>query len=462
MNILEQIRTTQGRFPCKQARFDKEGPAGPCLHFDFCSPHEAVKEAFSASLKNAVSLEDLAYPFDREGKLDTLRLAKLAEKTGPLFGANETELLSDWLCESQTMRDVLTIQEVINGHQDISHLEADENQDAIVAKSSVKTSLTSNSFNIYTLEINLSYGASDMFFKDLPAFPFFKRFTAPKMFDYVFVNKDSSAEDFISVTLLSFKREISALDFAAALGALGIIGDKERFEQLMCDASEAMDLSTDDLPKDYFGLADSMEATESSLTKDDLPHLQKLVHAITSLRLQNISIDVFRSAETDDFMVFPSYLSYLWYGFAKQSDQVKIGFCARCGRGFSLTGHRGIARSYCSEACKTKAKNARMKRQRDDARTLFMQGLHIEEIAKQTYAFELSDNARPNQRKTLEEATELVQYSLSHQPSLKKAVDADLRASAGAPLTKRCLEEGVFTPLEIERRIHELNGMRKR
>lgn len=77
-------------------------------------------------------------------------------------------------------------------------------------------------------------------------------------------------------------------------------------------------------------------------------------------------------------------------------------------------------------------------------------------MAKRTYAFELSGKARSNQRKTLDDATELVRKSLAHQPALKRAVDADLQAGKGAPLAKRCIEESIFTPRQIAERIREL------
>ncbi len=71
-------------------------------------------------------------------------------------------------------------------------------------------------------------------------------------------------------------------------------------------------------------------------------------------------------------MLFPNYLSYLWYRFACDLDQVKIERCEVCGRGFSLVKARGKQRKYCSEQCKNEAKNAREKAKKEAARRMFL------------------------------------------------------------------------------------------
>ena len=194
-----------------------------------------------------------------------------------------------------------------------------------------------------------------------------------------------------------------------------------------------------------------------------MPHLQKMVHAIASLNLDVVGVDLFCSGENDGFLVFPNYISYLWYRFVCRLGQVKIARCEVCGRGFSLLKGRGKPRKYCSEQCKTKAKNARMKRQRDVCRELFIeQQLSVSEIAKTVYAEELSGNVRANKRKTPEEAENQVRKNLVGYPAFKHKVDDDLRAGKGAPFVLRCMEEGVLSAEQIIQRCRELGIMPKK
>ena len=129
----------------------------------------------------------------------------------------------------------------------------------------------------------------------------------------------------------------------------------------------------------------------------------------------------------------------------------------------SAEGKGGEPRKYCSEQCKTKAKNARVKRQRDACRELFIeQQLPVSEIAKTVYAEELSSNVRANKRKTPEEAENQVRKNLVGYPAFKHKVDDDLRAAAGAPFVRRCMEEGVLSAEQVAQRISELGIMPKK
>lgn len=437
-------------------------------------------------------------------------MAELARRTGPLF-ASEYERFDDWLAEAAMAKDMVQIQEALNGARSLASLdgsmsaadaggalapetvmvpgettasdEVSASKDAaapeaaalsenvaaqatplepLVAKSTVRNRRTNNDFAIYAYSQPFSARASDAFYAGMPALPHFKRFVSPQGFDYAFFDKDEEGGvSFLTVTLLSFKRDITALDFAVALEAC-TTSDEAAARSLMHQAEREASLSAAELEEsrvDVLADADSFEVRDAALGQADAPHVQRLVHAVVSLRLEGIGVDVFRAAESDDFLVFPTYANYLWYCFAKQLGQVRIGYCKTCGRGFSLTGHRGLPREFCSAACKTKAKNARMKRQRDEARRLFVEeGYTVGRIAREVYAEELSPQAGKAKRKTIDEAVAAVRASLAGYPRIKQMVDAGLKAGAGdkADFVKRCAKEGVFSREYLQERIDRL------
>lgn len=437
-------------------------------------------------------IEDLAFLWDDAGHIAQDDLAKLAWRIGPLF-ALEYERFDDWLAEAAMAKDMVQIQEVLNGARPLALLDgsaaavnveaASASEDAVapvdtavlkntvaqtapleplVAKSTVRNRRTNNDFAIYAYSQPFSARASDAFYAGMPALPHFKRFILPQGFDYAFFDKDEEdGVSFLTVTLLSFKRDITALDFAVALEAC-TTSDESAARSLMRQAEREASLSAAELEEgraDVLADADSFEVRDAALGQADAPHVQRLVHAVVSLRLEGIGVDVFRAAESDDFLVFPMYANYLWYCFAKQLGQVKIGYCKTCGRGFSLTGHRGLPREFCSAACKTKAKNARMKRQRDEARRLFVEeGYTVGRIAREVYAEELSPQAGKAKRKTIDEAVAAVRANLAGYPRIKQMVDAGLKAGTGdkADFVKRCAKEGVFPREYLQERIDRL------
>ncbi len=466
MDLMEQLRTPQGRFPVKFAECSLEGGvSGATIRFAFDDSGAAsanTTEGEKAAKHREFGVEDLAFLYGSDGHLDHMLIQDLALKTGPLFGAHVEESVADWVTESHMIKDVVTLQEVLNGQKSYTLVNGnpETGQGALVAKSHARSPKTNNSFDMYSFTVNIAEGTTDAFFAGMPDFPHFKKFSAAGMYDYAFFGLGSDEYGrFMTVTLFAFKREITAYDFAAAVSAFseGEAPDEAVFQQLWGQASKEIGLSASELPANYFGLSGDLATEDVPSNKKDAPHLQKLVHAIISLHLQGIGIDVFRSTESDDFMVFPTYLSYLWYRFSRQLGQVKIGYCEMCGRGYSLAGHRGISRAYCSERCKTKAKNARVKHQRDLCRELFIeQGMSVSDVAKKVYAQELSGEVRANRKKTVKEAEQQVRKSLVGYPAFKHMVDDDLRAGTGAPFVRRCIDEGVLSAKQVAQRIREL------
>ncbi|MEG0703431.1 MAG: hypothetical protein RR449_07660, partial [Christensenella sp.] len=184
---------------------------------------------------------------------------------------------------------------------------------------------------------------------------------------------------------------------------------------------------------------ESFEVEEAGIEQADIPHIQKIIHALISLHLQGVAVDVFCSAENDGFMVFKNYLSYLWYDFSRKLNQVEIGYCEQCGKGFSLSGHRGIRRRFCGEACKTQAKNARAKKQRDEIRLRFKAGELVQDIAHVYYP----DVAT-------EKAVRQIVKNLRSWRELKTDLDAAIISrDASCDLLGRCLSEKVFSQEDI-------------
>ena len=495
MRLLDQLKTTQGKVPVSSVELYRGEDGIERIHFFVQSDgdSDALQMAQSRmgshnrkvgqasadvhvnsleerhSRQNAPTLEDLAFLWDDEGQIRHERIADLAAKTGPLFGASEYERLSDWVAEASMAKDMINIQEVVNGDSPTASLDGFDGctDEALVAKSVVRNRITHNHFSLYSYTLPLGRAITSDFYTGMPSFPHFKRFVAPGRFDYVFINRlEEEGENYLLVTLFAFKHDITALDFVLALDACSV-EDEADVRALMAQAETEANLSAglidEERKKSSLG-ASEFEAVDMPIEKSDLPHIQRLVQAVVSLRLMGIGVDVFRSNESDDFLLFPMYASYLWYSFSKKLGQVKIGYCELCGRGFSLTGHRGMPRRFCSEECKTKAKNMRAKHQRDEIRRLFLEEeVGVQQIVQDVYADELKQASEKKRQKLVEELSERVCHTLSSYPAIKREIDKGLllmmKADEGKKVTKdsiniqsselafvrRCVGEGLFS-----------------
>ena len=94
----------------------------------------------------------------------------------------------------------------------------------------------------------------------------------------------------------------------------------------------------------------------------DLGALGALVRTLVAAHLRDARIDVFATGGETGYFTFGSLLSWLWYDFSHDLASVRVKYCARCGRGFSVAGHRGPERNYCSAACRNAAHNRRSRR----------------------------------------------------------------------------------------------------
>lgn len=117
MDLMDQLRTSQGRFPVKQAVCSLEGglpQAKIAFSFDDSGALGTAGPVKKGKLRE-FGVEDLAFLYGSDGHLDHMLIQELALKTGPLFGAHVEEAVADWVTESHMVKDVVTLQEVLNG-----------------------------------------------------------------------------------------------------------------------------------------------------------------------------------------------------------------------------------------------------------------------------------------------------------------------------------------------------------
>lgn len=450
MNLNDQIKTSQGRIFVKDVALESSD-----MVFTPLSPDAAASmDCLAAEGKPRSSVEDLSLLLQwRNGAMgfsqeDALSLAR---ETGPLFGGACVESVFDWACVAAVARGVVELQEVINGGKPL----------ALASRHIVKTVAenveTGSSFTIFLVSFDMGPARnSSAYFNMLPAFPWMKKFKQTGAFDYAIVEGGLSEDEsgnsdgrmYLDVSLLSFEREITARDFAAVAAYFQNVQPQDLLSALYGGRGERNDVRAQAGEYAISSAAPTLKVVESDIQESDLAHIQRLVHTLISLHFQGITVDVFQSSEGDDFMCFNSYLSNMWYLFSRKLGQVKIGYCERCGKPFSLTGHRGIKRRFCGQKCKTDAKNQRSKQLRDDARAMFWNGCSVREIAAQLYPDEPSKKA--------------YSYVLAHFEGwveLKHEVDAAIVVKDYRPdIVKRCVADGVLSKEWVVQRRELLAG----
>lgn len=439
--LYDQTKTAQGRLPVHVAELDQKGETSH-IRFDLFTPQELAEARESGTFTTpTLSIEDLSV-------MRALKdVVAFASESGPLFGHSYIESVDDWQNAIGLATRVVTLQEILNGARAFVPAQIE------IEKSDVRVRATSHRFSIYTTMFPLGDASSSAYKKLLPHLPWLKKFRLDTGYDYAFLSLgDENRHLILTVDVLAFPKEISLRDFAAAFSFF--TGDDALVLETLQDLSrEVAFADKDDTIEEALGLLsedENLELSDTELSEDDLPHLQKMIYALISLHLQGIVIDVFDSSETDDFMVFDNYLSYLWYNFARQLGQVKIGYCEQCGRGFSLTGHRGIKRRFCSERCKTRAKNMRTKDTRDKIRKDFASGMSMADIAKKYF---------PGTNAT--EAHNTIAAQIKKWPEVQQKIDiAILYRGEYLEYANRLLEEGFITREEFMGRAQTLKGSR--
>lgn len=432
MQLHDQIKTPQGQIPTARTRIVREEGMHPVIEFTFKSPEDIARASRLAarSLEPPPSLEDLSV-------IAPGSVEDLARRCGPLFGGSTRESVLDWQDAAEVARITVLMQQAVNGTLPLEAI------DDILPKTVVRNTETGSVFSIMAATSPLAGGVEGSYVSHMPSLPWFRKFGGDDCYEYVFIACDEDEDgEYLATLLLSFESEITTADFLAVLRCFF---DENAVRDMLRTARGDVDLldlpSIDDGTIGLLAKPGALSIGTESLEATDLEHIQKLIHAIISLHLQRVTLDVFRSSEGDDFLTFDTYLSYLWYSFSRKLGQVKIGLCEVCGKGFSLTGHRGIKRRFCSEECKTKAKNQRRKEATVRVREMFAEGMSVAQIAAEVYP---KDAAVTGEKK--------VRALLGQWVELKHRLAAEAAAGENRPLALRCAEEGVH--------VHETGGRR--
>lgn len=406
-----RLKSSRGRYPVEGALIAKGQDGTAAIVFDFpASPKDAPAAPFD--VETLASLLPNAAMLSQDAILS--RFVETALLTGPLFGDAADEAVADWECEVRIAQCALTLQEIINGDKPVDF--AMNPVDKIVVS---RQDDGSPIFSSYFLSLPMGLGAGRL--EGLfPAMPWMKRFAASDTYDYVFaVPDEDDSQRYLDLILVSFPGEISAEGYTFLVSY---------FQEMQLELAGVMQQEEGFTEDDLMPVGQA-SIQESALDAADLPQLQRLVHAIITLHLQGIHVDLFKSDGSSDFLAFENYLSSLWYDFAMHLGAVKVGYCSECGRGFSLTGHRGMEREYCSEQCRAKARNERRRVRVEQSRKDFLEGKSVNEIARGVYG----DMA-------LQPALDQVRKNLSTWPKLKQAVRKSMAEGDGA-FVRRCLQE---------------------
>ena len=256
------------------------------------------------------------------------------------------------------------------------------------------------------------------------------------------------AEGGLDTVIASFDHEITALDWHLLLRALELdaAGAERVRDQLVAAGHDVAGAAGE--------LSGELASEAVPLGTGDLGALGALVRTLVAAHLRDARIDVFATGGETGYFTFGSLLSWLWYDFSHDLASVRVKYCARCGRGFSVAGHRGPERNYCSAACRNAAHNRRSSARRDDIRAGFLErGASVDELAHAHFP-DLGEK----------DGRDAVRATLSSWPALKHAVDEAIDADGwGAPLLRRCAEQGLdLLRLLPARRRSQLRAMRGR
>lgn len=344
---------------------------------------------------------------------------EFARKYGPLFGRSPVESLMSWGAAVQLADLAVTVQRVVNDPKMSTMLETTVG----MQKEEVTNTTTGATFELYDV---LRQCTPD-YLAWLGGSQFIRREVTDERFNYAMMLTDPS-EGVVEFFVASFKSEVTASDYHALCSALNLGEQAERDLRASLEIDDAeFEASSYDL-----GAGTSFTRAESSFDRSDISALSFLVRSIIFVHLRDAHVDPFQSDEATGYLSFNSLLSWLWFDFSKGLDTLQVAYCEKCGRAFSLVGHRGKKRRFCSQQCKTEAKNERMRKRRDDVRSGFMAGKSVRELADEFLGDE----------KDREEACERVRGYLRTWPSLKHELDRALAADGiQSELVRRCWVE---------------------
>lgn len=425
---LSQTKTAQGFIPFKDVKtvepHERQSASDTLLFFDLYRPielselnHNAApkhNERHADLIKLASCVEPTGNP-ESPIRVDVGNIVDFARQTGPLFGVSETEIVRDWAYTAVSALVAVRIQEFLNGNCNIAKVRAIRQIDKVVISSEADGS----SFIMYSIYLGISGGYAACF----KSLPIIRRIESSDGYFYAFVSATGDAAGAaIEFRVFSFDHELTLEDLETLKLLLALSDDDSRaaLQHLKLAPSE----------QSYYDIApDASIVPQSSLLNDtDRGALTALVQALVIAHLSGAHVDVFQGSESTGFLSFDSYLSWLWFDFSRKLSTVRIGYCEQCGRAFSLAGHRGMERKYCSEKCKTDAKNEKTRQETIELRRRFAEGQSVNEIAEAT-----------------ERRPDYIRKQLSKWTQLKHELEDDLAENGfnGSGLLKRCGSEGL-------------------
>lgn len=425
---LSQTKTVQGFIPFKDVKTIGpqvgQTPSDTLLAFDLYRPVELSELKQNASpmhserhadlIKLASCVEPTGNP-ESPIRMDVDNIVEFARQTGPLFGVRDTELVRDWAYAAVSALVAVRIQEFLNGNCSIAKVSAIRQIDKVVITSEADRS----SFSMYSIYLGISGGYA-VCFKSLPII---RRIESSDGYYYAFVSATGDAAgSVVEFRVFSFDHELTLEDFETLKLLLALSDDDSRtaLQHLKLVPSE----------QSYYDIAPDASIVPQNRPLDDTDKgaLTALVQALVIAHLSGAHVDVFQGSESTGFLSFDSYLSWLWFDFSRKLSTVRIGYCEQCGRAFSLAGHRGMERKYCSEKCKTDAKNEKTRQETLEIRRRFSLGQSINEIAEAT-----------------ERRPDYIRKQLSKWTQLKHELEDDLAENGfnGSNLLKRCGSEGL-------------------
>ena len=425
---LSQTKTVQGFIPFKGVKTIGpqvgQTPSDTLLAFDLYRPVELSELKQNASpmhserhadlIKLASCVEPTGTP-ESPIRMDVDNIVDFARQTGPLFGVRDTELVRDWAYAAVSALVAVRIQEFLNGNCSIAKVSAIRQIDKVVITSEADRS----SFSMYSIYLGISGGYAACF----KSLPIIRRIESNDGFFYAFVSATGDAAgSVVEFRVFSFDHELTLEDFETLKLLLALSDDDSRaaLQHLKLVPSE----------QSYYDIAPDANIVPQNRPLDDTDKgaLTALVQALVIAHLSGAHVDVFQGSESTGFLSFDSYLSWLWFDFSRKLSTVRIGYCEQCGRAFSLAGHRGMERKYCSEKCKTDAKNEKTRQETLEIRRRFSLGQSINEIAEAT-----------------ERRPDYIRKQLSKWTQLKHELEDDLAENGfnGSNLLKRCGSEGL-------------------
>lgn len=425
---LSQTKTVQGFIPFKDIKTVGpqvgQSPSDTLLDFDLYRPVELSELKRNASpmhnerhadlIKLASCVEPTGNP-ESPIRMDVDNIVDFARQTGPLFGVRDTELVRDWAYAAVSALVAVRIQEFLNGNCNIAKVSAIRQIDKVVITSEADRS----SFSMYSIYLGISGGYAACF----QSLPIIRRIESNDGFFYAFVSATGDAAgSVIEFRVFSFDHELTLEDFETLKLLLALSDDDSRaaLQHLKLVPSE----------QSYYDIAPDASIVPQNRPLDDTDKgaLTALVQALVIAHLSGAHVDVFQGSESTGFLSFDSYLSWLWFDFSRKLSTVRIGYCEQCGRAFSLAGHRGMERKYCSEKCKTDAKNEKTRQETLEIRRRFSAGQSINEIAEAT-----------------ERRPDYIRKQLSKWTQLKHELEDDLAENGfnSSNLLKRCGSEGL-------------------